>query len=216
MNLLLPPQKKKHPTKTIPSFQVRAPSETKKTHQTTFRIFRDPKVLRLGLLPLPPKHSPNLIFTGPNLQLVRWRLIHAGNLNTPPGWNIHFEWKSRIKPTSNGDCSMILPPEKYMAQLPFVLPYHGYSSPPCGKLRHLLSPPCLPFWGIYKRLGLDFWDKTLRSTGFGLGRVISMYLIILKVQLHLGVVLLNFQRLKFHSIRRKKLWKKHGLHLCFV
>ena len=149
MNLLLPPPKKKNiPQKPSLVSKSGPLPKPKKTHQTTFRIFRDPKVLRLGLLPLPPKHSPNLIFTGPNLQLVRWRLIHAGNLNTPPGWNIHFEWKSRIKPTSNGDCSMILPPEKYMAQLPFVLTYHGYSSPPFGKLRHLLSPPRLPFWGF--------------------------------------------------------------------
>ena len=52
----------------------------KNTSHATIPIFphrshpkKTPKVLRLGLLPLPPKHSPNLIFTGPNLQLFRWK-----------------------------------------------------------------------------------------------------------------------------------------------
>lgn len=74
-----------------------------------------------------------------------------------------------------------------MAQLPLVLIYHGYYSPPFGKLRHLLSPQCNSVLGIYKRLGLDFWDKIYDVNWIRFQAVyLNKNLMIRKVQLHLG------------------------------
>jgi len=50
MNLLLPPPKKKHPTKTIPSFQVRAPSETKKNTPNDLPNFSGPEGSEVGIV----------------------------------------------------------------------------------------------------------------------------------------------------------------------